>query len=80
MLLQYNENYIKPIGRLYCGEVSARRHLVLFWLVIAGAFGPHSGEGLSTAERVKCGGAGIYEGMERLHKNSVYRISRSILA
>jgi hypothetical protein len=42
--------------------------------------GPHSGEGLSTAERVKSGGASCYEGTVRLQKNSVYRISRPILA
>ena len=48
-----------PISGLYCGDLSARILLVLFCVCFTGVFGPHSGEGLPIAERVKSEYSGI---------------------
>jgi hypothetical protein len=49
---------LEPITGHSCGDLSVRRALVLFCVQKSGPFGPHSGEGPPTAERVKTEGSG----------------------
>ena len=51
--------YALPITGPTCGEVSARRALVLFCVRKSGPFRPHSGEGPPIAERVKMEGSSL---------------------